>query len=152
MPSVKPRINVVMEKEVFDIISEYCELAGISKSKFLSDAASQASHALLKLLPLMRVAKQMDDHAKATADLMLNDAKFDLLSIERDLGINIGYLLDSAASADSAAVSLPAAACTEADAAHPPSINKGVRFSEKESKSKDKSNIYSISGRNGEGC
>jgi hypothetical protein len=144
MPSVKPRINVVMEQDTFDVISEYCELAGVSRSKFLSESAAKASHALAKLLPLMRIAKQMDDHTKEAADSVLSDAKFGLLDLERSIGVDIGYLLEIAGASDCAAVSLPAAASTAEASELPPSINKGVRVSEKEPKSKDKSNIYSI--------
>jgi hypothetical protein len=147
MPSLKPRVSVVLEQEDFDVISEYCELAGVSRSKFLADTARGARPMLLKLIKLMAVAKNMDEHSKQVAEFALNDARFGLISVERDLNIEINQLLefDPTTDAHAHAVSLPAAAeaCGAVDSVAP-SINKGVRFSEKEPESEEKSNIYSI--------
>lgn len=108
MPTAKPRINVVMEQPTYDVIKEFCLLSNRSMSSFLAETVEEAVPVLSKLIPLLRVAKDMSEHSRHIIDGALG-------KIEGDISVCLDQLLLNA-SASRAAVSLPAAASTEAEA------------------------------------
>lgn len=145
MPTNKPRVNVVMEQDVYDVISEFCKLSKRSMSSFLAQSAADSAPIIAKLIPLLRVAEQMNEETRrATAAVMEK--------LDSDLESSISSLMAAAVTP----IANRPSDCDDVSAAGlesvlPPSINKGVRFSEKEAESKDKSNIYSILEKMGKG-
>lgn len=104
MPTAKPRINVVMEQPTYDVIKEFCLLSNRSMSSFLAETVEEAVPVLSKLIPLLRVAKDISEHSSH----VIGEA---LEKIEGDISVSLDQLLPNALTAR-AAVSLPAAAST----------------------------------------
>jgi hypothetical protein len=109
MPTNKPRVNVVLEPEVYAVLNEFCSLSKRSMSSFLAESANDAVPMLNQLLPLLRVASQMSEHSKSVAQRVLD-------KIVSDTELGLSQLLTQfpdLATPDASAVSLPAAAQAE---------------------------------------
>lgn len=124
MATSKPRVTVVLDQETNAIIREFCELSGISVSAFISQSMAKASSTLEQVIPLLKVAKSMDDHATAMASHILGDAKADLSAISRTLDIDIQDLSEYLGASPEHAGVAPAARVSGDSL--PPYINKGV--------------------------
>lgn len=145
MPTNKPRVNVVMEQDVYDVISEFCKLSKRSMSSFLAQSAEDSVPFLSKLIPLLRLTDSMNEETRLATSAVLERLNSDLESGISSLMLNaVPSIANRPSDCDEEQQSGFARVL-------PPSINKGVRFSEKEAESKDKSNIYSILEKMGKG-
>lgn len=109
MPTNKPRVNVVLEPEVYAVLNEFCTLSNRSMSSFLAESANDAVPMLNQLLPLLRIASQMSEHSKSVTKGVLG-------KITSDMEAGISQLFaqfPELANPDASAVSLPAAAKAE---------------------------------------
>lgn len=78
MPTNKPRVNVVLEPEVYATLHEFCTLSKRSMSSFLAESASEAVPMLNQLLPLLRVASHMSEHSKSVTEGILGKITTDM--------------------------------------------------------------------------
>lgn len=89
MSTTKPRVTVNLDPDVYAVLLEFCRLSKRSMSSFLADSASDAAPILAQLLPVLRVAAQMNEDTKDAVAAVMHKFKSDLDS-------QLGVLLDAA--------------------------------------------------------
>lgn len=126
MPTHKPRIQVTLDQDVYDIIKKYSEISGQSMSGFVSQTLVQASPALAHLTEIMSVAANM---SSAAQEGFISSA----VGLEDDAM----HLFHKIASFAEGGVS-------PEEGSNPLAINKGVSFSTNHRRrhNKDNKNIY----------
>jgi hypothetical protein len=145
MPTVNPRITVMLSPEDYAVLSSLSALQGVSKSSLVAEVWSMACPVLARVAKLLQEAKNAQESVKigireASEEAML---KIEPLAAQSMLNWDlfeeaIRESLAEGRGADS--VGLRSVGASQTDAArgaqHPPSSNTGVRFQKTSQNSK----------------
>ena len=120
MATSKPRVQVTLDQDVYDVIKSHASLTGSTMSGFISSAMEQAAPQLSALNKVLLMADQLSADAKAAFMAEWAAGSADLTAL----------LKEYTPSDDAIARVAPAASDAPSDGSSPLSINKGVRFSD----------------------
>lgn len=122
MPTVKPRVNVTLPQDEYDLLRKFCSMSGLSMSGYLSQVVSMSIPQLRALVDVVEVARSLEGEA--------------LEAFDRELSV---IQSDSLSSLSSLSSSL--------EESSPLTLNKGVRFNNKSpTRHKTNQNIFLAAG------
>ena len=120
MATKKPRVQVTLDRDVYDVIKAHAFLTGSTMSGFISEAMGQAAPSLAALNKVLKMADSLSEEAKAA---FMNDLAL--------AGADCAHLMREFSPSETAIARVaPAAGDAVSDGVSPLAINKGVRFSD----------------------
>lgn len=147
MPTVNPRVTVMLSPEDYAVLASLSELQGVSKSSLIADVWAMACPVLSRVAKLLLEAKNAQESVKEGIREASEEAIRQIEPVAAQAMVNWDLfeesireaILDARSTAPAGTGSTGASRADAAkEAPHPPSSNTGVRFQKTRPNSKNR--------------
>jgi hypothetical protein len=131
MPTIKPRITVILPPDEAAILETLAKLQGVSKSSILAEVWGMASPVMARVCKLLTEAKDAQESVKEGIRAASDEAIRQMLPIHDQSMLNFDLFEEAIRQTIAGARAVDGetgARAAGAPHAHPPSSNTGVRF------------------------
>lgn len=139
MPTINPRVTVMLQPDDYAVLSSLAELQGVSKSSLLADLWASACPVMIRVAKLLKEAKSAQESVKEGIREATEQAYLEIQPMASQVMLNFDLfeeairdqIADGRAGGDGDSTGGTADGRSANGAEQPPSSNTGVRYTKK---------------------